>query len=458
VGDATTLDGSQVGGALGAGPPRVYLVVREGGGARVVDVDDGADVVFGRAATATVRLDDAKASREHARFVRKGDVVEVIDLGSRNGTQLNGALVAGARRVVRSGDVVRIGKVEILVAETAGIAAARDAPRDSADAQPSGIVVGDPAMVAVFERVRKVAVAPTTVLILGETGVGKEVVAEQIHRLSPRKDGPFLRLNCASLPETLLESELFGHEKGAFTGADKRKPGFVEAAQGGTLFLDEVGELSPATQARLLRVLENRRFTRVGGREELQADIRIVAATNRELEAESKAGRFRADLYFRLSAFVIRVPPLRERAAELELLAELFARQAARRLDRRAPRISPAAMQLLRQHAWPGNVRELRNAMEHAVVIADGGVVEPDALPDSLRAPPPRSSATANSAAAHSAAANPSTMRAELADVEKRRLQEALDAEDGNQTRAAKRLGISRRALQYKMEKHDLKG
>jgi two-component system response regulator AtoC len=445
VSNATTLDGSFVGGQPPSGHNRVYLVVREGERTRVVDIDDGADVVFGRSSAVTVRLDDGKASREHARFVRRGESVELTDLESRNGTQLNGEMLKGGQaRRVRSGDLVHIGKVEILVAETAGVIA--EPVTESADQVPklSSVIVGDPAMVRVFELVRKVAAAPTTVLILGETGVGKEVIAEQIHRQSPRAAGPFVRLNCGSLPETLLESELFGHEKGAFTGADKRKLGFIETAHGGTLFLDEIGELALGMQTRLLRVLENHRFTRVGGREEIVADLRIVAATNRNLEDDAKAGRFRQDLYFRLSAFVVRVPPLRERAAELELLAELFARQFARRMSRPPPAIDAPAMQLLRRYGWPGNVRELRNAVEHAVVVAEGGVIGVDALPDAVR-----------NAAAGPAPSGP--MREQLAELERRNIQEALDAEGGNQTRAAKRLGISRRALQYKLEKYDIK-
>jgi DNA-binding NtrC family response regulator len=298
-------------------------------------------------------------------------------------------------------------------------------------------------MVRVFELVRKVAAAPTTVLILGETGVGKEVVAEQIHRQSARAKGPFVRLNCGSLPETLLESELFGHEKGAFTGAEQRKIGYLEAADGGTLFLDEIGELASTMQAKLLRVIENRRVMRVGGREEIAVDVRIVAATNRDLAAEVKAGRFREDLYFRIAPFVIEVPPLRERPAEVGLLAELFARQFAPRLGVTTPVIHADAAAALRRHRWPGNVRELRNAIERAIVLADGGDIELEDLPPEVRR----------------ADAPPATgaIRDQLADLEQRRIEEALAAEGGNQTRAAKRLGLSRRALIYKLEKYGLK-
>jgi DNA-binding NtrC family response regulator len=307
-----------------------------------------------------------------------------------------------------------------------------------------GVVVADEAMVRVFELVRKVAAVPTTVLILGETGVGKEVVAEQIHRQSPRAKAPFVRLNCGSLPENLLESEFFGHERGAFTGALERKLGYLEAADGGTLFLDEIGELQLAMQAKLLRVLESRRFQRIGGREEIAVDVRIIAATNRELEAEAREGRFREDLYFRLSAFVIMVPPLRERPVEVGLLAELFVRQFAQRMGVAPPVLRPDAAAALQRYGWQGNVRELRNVIERAVVLAEAGEIRLEHLPETLqRAQPAVSSGTG--------------MRDQLADLERRRIEEAMAAENGNQTRAAKRLGISRRALIYKLEKHGFK-
>ena len=541
--NATTVDAGEAAHDPQAGT-RGYLVVREGTRTQVILLDEGADLLFGRSSDATVRIDDAKASREHARIVKKDGAVDLVELGSRNGTRLNDDTVRGETRRLRSGDLIRIGAAEILVAESAGIArtaggrlaaelarvlaasgraalvrvsldpadltrlspqlgalalveeqpdgdyallledataadaltaairrlapaatlgvarapddgataeelwrraepagdAAPSAPTPVAAPAPPGVVIADAAMVRVFELVRKVAPTPTTVLILGETGVGKEVIAEQIHRQSPRASAPFVRLNCGSLPETLLESELFGHERGAFTGADRRKIGYIEAASGGTLFLDEIGELALPMQTRLLRVLENHKFTRVGGREELAADLRIVAATNRNLEAEAKSGKFREDLFFRLSAFVVQVPPLRERTAEVELLAQLFARQFAKRMNVPPPTIAPAALARLKQHAWPGNVRELRNAMERAVVLAENGVLAAAHLPDSVR----------------ESHAPVGPMREQLAEMERKAIEEALDAESGNQTRAAKRLGISRRALQYKLGKYDL--
>ena len=255
------------------GHPRSYLVVRRPGGNQVIDVDDGAEIVIGRSSAATVQIDDPKVSREHARILRRDGALQLVDLGSRNGTRVNGRTARGESVPLSSGDTITLGQAEILVAETAG---QRDRSDPAAVAgELPGVVVSDPAMAQAFERVRRVAPTETTVLLLGETGVGKEVVAEQIHRQSPRATGPLVRLNCGSLPESILESELFGHERGAFTGADKRKPGYLETAGGGTLFLDEVGELGPSAQTRLLRVLEERKFMRVGGREEISTDVAL---------------------------------------------------------------------------------------------------------------------------------------------------------------------------------------
>jgi two-component system, NtrC family, response regulator AtoC len=312
------------------------------------------------------------------------------------------------------------------------------------------IIVGDSQMARVYELVRKVADHPITVLVAGETGVGKEVIASAIHAASSRRDGPLIRLNCASMPETLLESELFGHEKGAFTGADRRKAGYFEAAHGGTLFLDEIGEMTAALQAKLLRVLEQRRITRVGGTDEIAVDVRVVCATHRDLEAESKTGGFRRDLYFRISAFAIVVPALRDRPAEIELLAQHFIRQCAAQTRQRIPVLAPAASLALRRHAWPGNVRELRNAIERAMVLHSAGVIRVEDLPDSIR----------EGRAIAPLAAPPLTldgMRDQIADMERATIAAVLESCGGSQTEAAKQLGISRRTLIYRMEKHGLK-
>jgi DNA-binding NtrC family response regulator len=461
-----TIDATQQGGPS-APVALAYLLVRQGEATQVIDLHDGDEVVLGRGAEATVALDDARASREHARVARRGEVISVVDLGSRNGTRLNGQMIAAnEERRVRSGDVIGIGHVEIVVAETSATRlfpddddedehGRRDAeagppagePHPQPPRAPEGVVVADAAMVRVFELVRRVAPTPTTVLIQGETGVGKEVFAEQLHAWSPRHAGPFVRLNCGSLPETLLESELFGYEKGAFTGADRKKEGHLDAADGGTLLLDEIGELQLSMQAKLLRVLETQRFMRVGGREEISVDVRLVAATNRDLQAEVRAGRFREDLFFRLAAFTIDVPPLRERPTEIALLAELFLRRFAERMARPLPMLAPDAAAALLSHRWPGNVRELRNAIERALVLSDAGVVRLGHLPDALR----------GTGGAAAPAATGAAIKDQVAELELRAIEAALAAEKGNQTRAARRLGISRRALIYKLEKYHLK-
>jgi transcriptional regulator with PAS, ATPase and Fis domain len=316
------------------------------------------------------------------------------------------------------------------------------------------IIVGDSQMARVYELVRKVADHAITVLVAGETGVGKEVIASAIHAASSRRDGPLVRLNCASMPETLLESELFGHEKGAFTGADRRKLGYFEAAHGGTLFLDEIGEMTAALQAKLLRVLEQRRITRVGGTDEIGVDVRVICATHRDLEAESNKGTFRPDLFFRISAFTIFVPALRDRAGEIEMLAQHFIRQCAGQTRQRAPVLSPAASLALRRHAWPGNVRELRNAIERAMVLHTSGVIGVEDLPDSIRE---GGEGRAVAQLAGTPVLTLDDMRDQIADMERATIAAVLESCNGSQTEAAKQLGISRRTLIYRMEKHGLK-
>ncbi|WP_437718970.1 sigma 54-interacting transcriptional regulator [Sorangium sp. So ce448] len=463
---ATELDAAESAPSERTPQGQASLIVRAGdGAARVIDLTDGDVVAVGRAPESTVCLDDARVSRNHARVARRGQTLALVDLGSRNGTSVNGAVVRGAERALAGGDVIRIGPAEIVVA-IAAPAPVEAAPPEALEGPSSGagagFVVADEAMVKVFQVVQRLARAQTTVLVLGETGSGKEVVSEQLHRASPRAGGPFVRLSCAALPEALLESELFGHEKAAFTGADRRKIGYFEAAQGGTLLLDEIGEMPLAMQAKLLRVLESRRVARIGGTQEIELDVRVVCATHRDLQAEVAAGRFRQDLYYRISTFVLRVPPLRERRAEIALLAHRFAQQVAGRMGERAPRVAPAAMQALEAHAWPGNLRELRNAVEHAVVLAEGGVIELEHLPASVvegaeGVAPPASTGAPPASTGAPPSADGGTMPARLAELEKRSIEDALAAEGNNQTRAAKRLGISRRALLYKLDKYDIR-
>jgi DNA-binding NtrC family response regulator len=309
-------------------------------------------------------------------------------------------------------------------------------------------VAVDPMMKHVFELAERAAASAITVLVVGETGVGKEVVAETVHRAGARGAGPLVRLNCASLSDTLVESELFGHEKGAFTGAVAAKPGFFETASGGTLFLDEIGELPITAQAKVLRAIEQRRIVRVGGTAEIPVDVRLVCATNRDLEVEVERQRFRADLFFRISAFVIPVPPLRDRKIEIAPLATKFVRDLSPDSENPAV-IAPSTLEALKLYDWPGNVRELRNVIERAVVLSAGGAIEPQHLPDRIQERMPVGTAPQS--------VRPLDVRYRVSEVERDTIVAALEATRGNQTHAARKLGVSRFALIRLMEKHDLK-
>ncbi len=452
----TDLDPEGESGDAAGGLGHVYLVVRhEAGAASVHPLAEGASLVVGRGDDVDIRTESTRASRRHTRVALDRGVVHVEDLGSRNGTRLNADVLRGQARVAKGGDVISVGPLTIVIARADESGAAAAAPTlppralgvDAAmTGMPDHVIVADPAMVRLFQVIRRLAATPSTVLILGETGSGKEICAEQIHRRSARADGPFIRLNCASLPEGLLESELFGFEKGAFTGADRRRAGYFQAADHGTLLLDEIGEMPLTLQAKLLRVLEQRTITRLGGTEEVPIDVRILCATHRDLARDVEDGRFRRDLYYRVSTFTLEVPPLRERPAEVTLLAALFARSYAEAVGATPPVILPDTTAALLRHAWPGNVRELRNAMEHAVVMADGAPLAPSHLPRALAGgAPPGPSGEARA------------MPDALGDLERRTIRAALEAEGMNQTHAAKRLGISRRALIYKMAKYGLR-
>ena len=549
--------------------PRAFLVVHvdlPDRGSTVIDLHDGVDVTFGRSRGAVVTVDHASVSRLHARVRRTGDVIELEDLGSRNGTRVNGDKIEGVRRLVR-GDEIALGPIQAVVNVTSGLRshpaivdadagearlvaeidravryrrpvlvamlrithdagleliarslramdllaeqagdeyllimpeldrttgkpalarlldAARGvgaepkavslvAPEDGTSALNlvamlrtalrtgtsrrattaptviTGPIVIDPAMRKLYAMVERIADASMTVLILGETGVGKELVTEAVHRHSRRRAQPLIKLNCAALTETLLESELFGHERGAFTGADRKKVGFFEAADGGTLFLDEIGEMPASLQAKLLRVLERRVVTRVGGTAEIPVDVRVVCATHRDLDGEVRAGRFRQDLLYRVAGFTLMVPPLRDRATEIMPLAGHFAQRAADSLGRAAPEFTDDARAALISYAWPGNVRELQNAVERALVLCDDQIRAAD-LPDHVRDASPAPPAFPLGAGAD--------VRGQIADVERTAIAAALAAEGDIQTRAARRLGLSRRALIYKMEKYGLK-
>ena len=568
----------------------VFLVVygedpTGGLGTRVLGMSDGTVITVGRLDSNTLAVHSDQVSRHHARITRRGAEVLVEDVGSRNGTRVNGNLIAGPTRV-SSGDEIAIGPLVAIVSFTARVrrqatvgsttelddrlaaeldralryrrplglvmirlagepqaqsdaldrvgkrlrrmdflaqygpdefailfpeadeqatfSAARrlvadarkgedgagvavhlgmavfpehgatsgellsraraalrtaragggtggmsSAPREE---MPADVVVSDPSMERVLGLARRVAATPMTVLILGETGVGKEIVATTIHRTSPRADKPFVALNCSALPETLLESLLFGHERGAFTGADRRHVGYFEAASGGTIFLDEIGEIPLALQPKLLRVLEQRAITRVGGTQTIPVDVRVICATHRDLEGEVRRQRFRDDLFFRLSGFTLAVPPLRQRRLDIVPLAQQFARQFALELGQPPAVLSPEVIEVFERYDWPGNVRQLRNAVERAVVLAPGGTIELTDLPDEMQ----KTLAERVELAGSDPAIPVSSVRMKVAEVERRAVEEALAECGGNQSRAARTLGMSRWALIRLMRKYGI--
>ena len=305
---------------------------------------------------------------------------------------------------------------------------------------PPSVIVASPLLRAVFHDAALVAASESRVLITGESGVGKEILADVIHAWSPRAAGPLVKVNCAALPENLLESELFGHERGAFTGAVHQRIGRFEQAGGGTIFLDEIGEMSPQLQAKLLRVTQDGRFQRVGSNREHHTDTRILAASNRNLDEEVRAGRFREDLFYRLNVFELHLPPLRERVEDILPLANYFVRE----FTNGRARLSTAVGECLQRYPWPGNVRELRNAMERAALMSRGELILPEHLPARVRG-------SAGEAAAAAPAPPPDTTS--LDEVERHAILAALRKHNFNRTETAKTLGISRRALIYKLQR-----
>jgi DNA-binding NtrC family response regulator len=325
---------------------------------------DGVTLTVGRDPACEIPLVHAKISRRHARF-RGGKVIEVEDLGSTNGIRVGGRrLAAGARVELRPGESVQLGPF-IAVALAVPSEASSDTPMLAA------ISVTDPTPDGVPEIAARVAQSGVSVLITGETGAGKEVLARTLHQLSGRK-GAFVAVNCATLSETLLESELFGHERGAFTGATGAKPGLFEVAAGGTVLLDEIGELPPALQPRLLRVLETRQAYRIGGVKPVTLDVRFLSATHKDLSQEVAEGRFRLDLFFRINGITLAISPLRERRDAIAALATELLDGAARASGKDPPRLGAAAVTALVRHDWPGNVRELRTVIDRALLLANG--------------------------------------------------------------------------------------
>ncbi|HEV8550281.1 MAG TPA: sigma 54-interacting transcriptional regulator [Polyangiaceae bacterium] len=447
-------------------PPRVAyeVVVYVRQETRTVELVPNAAAGVGRGADNVIRVEDPSVSRHHC-VLHVGDTVEVEDLGSANGTMLvrsghaptdeetvggmSHAVPQGERVPIEVGDVLRVGQV-VLVLQRKGRTAVPHPP-PGGQGQP---VLVDPEMRRAYELLKRAAATEISVLLLGETGAGKEVMAETVHRWSLRSEGPFLKLNCAALTDTLLESELFGHERGAFTGAHATKAGLLESTDGGTVFLDEIGEISSGLQAKLLRVLEERAVIRVGSTKPRHINVRFVTATNRDLAARVQQGHFRSDLYYRISGLVIRIPPLRQRPSEIEPLARHFLREFSVRAGQSVPVVSASALGKLLAHDWPGNVRELRNVMERATLLVTGANLEAEhVMIENHQADSDLFDAEFE---AETAVMNTPFQEAATPEDEKARILKALEACGGNQTRAAKMLGIARRTLINRIEQFNL--
>ncbi|MEP7122701.1 MAG: sigma 54-interacting transcriptional regulator [Byssovorax sp.] len=447
----------------------LQIAVFAGDAVAVYRLSPGESLTVGRSDDNAICLDDPAMSRKHA-VIHAGPPPAIEDLGGPNATHLaraaerghGGETVAlrrlsGERSPLAVGDRINFG---------AAVAVVRREPTPLGPVSASGddeVVVRDPEMRRVYDQAARAAQGLLSVLVLGETGVGKDVLARAIHRASPRASKPFLAINCAALSESLLESELFGHEKGAFTGALQARAGLFESADGGTVFLDEIGDLPMTTQVKLLRVLEQREVLRVGARAPRPVNVRFVSATNKDLEAASEAGSFRQDLYFRLNGIALTVPPLRERAADIPWLVKRFLVTASRQMDRSTqPALAPKTLTLLQAYAWPGNVRELRNVVDRAVVLAPADVILPEHLPPKLVAAveSPVVTPAVGVLRVPARVAPPSDvadrLRREVDELEKQRILDALAQCAGNQTRAAELLGVSRRTLINRIVEFDL--
>jgi two-component system, NtrC family, response regulator AtoC len=429
---------------------RVRLYSHDDFVSRIEDECGRAERANGQFAVLRIRAPESAAATAGERLagaIQPGDVLgeygpgeyEVLlvdcdsSLAEARARRLAGSMSAG-RKLAEFGMAIfpADGRTPASLLEKANAALRGTVPPRDTDAPV--LFRGGP-MEEVLRLLDRAASRPINVLILGPTGVGKGVLAAELHRRSPRASGPFVALNCAEFAESLLEAELFGYERGAFTGAAKAKPGLIESADGGTLFLDEIGEMPPTLQAKLLKLLDDRLVRRLGSVKPTRVDIRLVSATNRNLEAEIKAGRFKEDLYFRINGIPVQVPPLRERLEEIGVLARLFLEQEAQQAGQPVPELTPEAMAALRSYSWPGNVRELRNAMERAAVLCADGVITPNHLP----AEEPLSTVYAETPAPRD---------------ERERIHEALVRCAWNQTKAAQELKISRRTLVNRLKKY----
>jgi DNA-binding NtrC family response regulator len=426
------------------------LLVSKRAGVSVMRLGESRAVVIGRAAECDVVVEDESVSRRHA-VLRLGAPPTIEDLGSRNGTLVRDRRVQkGEPIALQPGSVFEVGNVTLVLQRTFAM---------PAEARAAGPIVRSPVMERLYAMLDVVAPSALSVLLLGETGVGKEVFARELHGRSTRARGPFVPLNCAALPESILEAELFGHERGAFTGAVQARAGLFEAASGGTVFLDEIGELPLPWQVKLLRVLESGEVMRLGSTRPRTVDVRFVCATNRDLPVLVANGAFRDDLFFRINGVTITIPPLRERSEDVVALAEHFLGRLAASKGRPVPVVSPDATRVLSEHRWPGNVRELRNVVERAFVLASGGDVHAEHLLLGAQRAGERGGVELTGTYPQVPAASEprnEPIREEIESLYRERVEDALKQTAGNQSRAAKLLGVSRRTLMAKMDAYGL--
>jgi two-component system response regulator AtoC len=417
---------------------RYGLLIFCAGEAQLRLLDDGASVVIGRHEPAEVLVRDGSVSRQHARFIRCKDEVWVEDLDSRHGTFLGGRAIK--REKMAPFDEVAIGTVRIVLAATA--ATAHEYGQDGRHDHDE-IVICNASMQRLYADAACAARGRLPVLVLGETGVGKEHVAQAIHRRSSRSDKPFIAVNCAAIAPSLLESTLFGHERGAFTGASQRGLGVFERAHGGMLFLDEIGDLGASAQVALLRAIETQKITRLGSASEIKVDVHVISATHCDLQAMVEEGTFRGDLFFRLNGVCFDVPPLRRRTDEIEPLARFFLAKACREWNLGRRELSPDALAALRRCTWPGNVRQLRYALERAALLTSGALITSADLPDYVASDDARAERMPGFAAFDAELG----LRSQLKHYERALLDEALRRAGGDRKAAAKLLRIPLRTL-----------
>ena len=461
--EEATHRGAPLSSRASAGPLRdepLVAIVSSSAGGVILPLPERSPFIVGRGADCELAISDVSVSRRHLR-VSVGDDLRVEDLSSANGTSYEGRrLRPYEETVIELGRALTVGSVTVFVhAAQAVVAPGRAAGPGVLFTPPVVAVVRDEASKRLY------ALIPTRTLKgLGETGVGKEVYADAVHRASRRAHKPFLKLNCAALPESILEGELFGYERGAFSGAVVAWPGLFESAHEGTVFLDEVGELPLHTQSKLLRVLESGEVLRLGARTATKIDVRFIAATNRDLRAAMERGEFRSDLFYRLEGIRVEIPPLRARPEDVVALAEFFLARLAGRMGLVAPQLSAGARDVLRDYSWPGTVRELRNTVERALVMSPEAefLTESDLVlhaPESIRPPPPSvpPSATVKVAKIDDGPSSAtSSLRSSLDEVEEKAIREALAKTSGNQSAAARLLGIGRHALIKRIEAYGI--